>query len=256
MTKNAPEFSLLEDKVCLVTGAGRGIGQRIAEVFVANGAIVYANEVRPGSIEEWASGLEHEASNRVRPVYFDVSDESAVREAFTVIRREEKKLDVLVNNAAIEYNELIGMIDSEHLERMFRVNVFGCVNTIQLASRLMGRKDSGGSIINIASKVGLRGNAGQAVYSATKGAVIALTKSAAKELASKGVRVNAVAPGLVDTEMMRQANQEKLENRIANICMGRLADPLDIANCCLFLGSDLSSYISGQVICVDGCSIM
>ena len=127
---------------------------------------------------------------------------------------------------------------------------------LQLVSRVMGRQERGGSIVNIASMVGLRGNRGQLVYSATKGAVISLTKSAAKELAPKKIRVNAVAPGLTNTAMMQQADPEKLRSRIANICMGRLAEPGDIAGACLFLLSDLSSYVSGQVLPVDGCTIM
>ena len=120
----------------------------------------------------------------------------------------------------------------------------------------MSRNENGGSIINISSMVGLRGNAGQLVYSATKGAVIALTKSAAKELASKGIRVNSIAPGLTQTEMMEQADLEKLQGRISNICMGRIAQPTDIAGACLMLASDYAGYISGQIIPVDGCTIM
>ena len=116
--------------------------------------------------------------------------------------------------------------------------------------------ENGGSIVNIASMTALRGNRGQLVYSATKGAVVSLTKSAAKELAEKKIRVNAIAPGLTNTDMMKQADPEKLQSRINNICMGRLAEPEDIAKACLFMVSDLSTYVSGQVLAVDGCTIM
>ena len=172
------------------------------------------------------------------------------------IKRECGHIDGLVNNAGVEFNELIGMINPEHMETMFRVNVFGTIQMLQTVSRIMARQENGGSIVNIASMTALRGNRGQLVYSATKGAVVSLTKSAAKELAEKRIRVNAIAPGLTNTEMMKQADPEKLKGRIGNICMGRLAEPEDIAKACLFLLSDLSGYVSGQVLAVDGCTIM
>lgn len=160
----------------------------------------------------------------------------------------------MVNNAAVEYNELIGMISGEHMKKMFETNVYGVINLIQYASRIMPK--IGGSIINISSMVGIRGNRGQLVYSATKGAVIALTKSAAKELADKNIRVNSIAPGLTATDMLNNVDADKLADRINNICMKRLASTNDIANACLFFACDLSEYISGQVLAVDGCTIM
>ena len=156
----------------------------------------------------------------------------------------------------VEFNELIGMISREHMERMFSVNVYGTIYMLETVSRIMRRQKSGGSIINITSLTALRGNQGQFVYSATKGAVLSLTMSAAKELSGQNIRVNAIAPGLTNTDMMKQADPEKLQGRIDNICMGRLAEPEDIANACMFLISDLSSYISGQVLAVDGCTIL
>jgi 3-oxoacyl-[acyl-carrier protein] reductase len=161
-----------------------------------------------------------------------------------------------VNNAGVEFNELIGMINRDHMRMMFDVNVFGTVNMLEIVSRIMGRQENGGSIVNIASMTALRGNRGQMIYSATKGAVISLTKSAAKELAPKKIRVNAIAPGLTNTAMMQQADPEKLQSRINNICMGRLAQPEDIAGACMFMLSDLSAYVSGQILAVDGCTIM
>ncbi|HHT21609.1 MAG TPA: SDR family oxidoreductase, partial [Tissierellia bacterium] len=186
---------------------------------------------------------------------FDLREPKSCREAILKIRQDHRRLDVLVNNAGVEYNELIGLFNREHRDHMFSVNVFAPMELIQLASRLMSRQKSG-SIINITSKVGLYGNPGQAVYAATKGALIALTKSAAKELAPSGIRVNAVAPGLTDTAMMAQTDRELLQARIDNISLGRLATPEDIANACLFLASDRSSYITGQIIEVDGATIM
>ena len=245
---------LLKDKVCIVTGSARGIGKEIARLFAAEGAEVVVNGTRPSSADGWIA--ESELCDRLHPYYFDISDPTAVRQNVMAIKKQFGRIDILVNNAGVEFNELIGMISRENMEKMFRVNVYGMIEMIQAVSRIMARNENGGSIINISSMVGLRGNAGQLVYSATKGAVIALTKSAAKELAPKGIRVNSIAPGLTQTEMLEQADIEKLQGRIHNICIGRIAQPRDIAGGCLLLASDYAGYISGQVIPVDGCTIM
>ena len=245
---------MLEDKVCIVTGAARGIGRATAELFAEEGATVIVNDNRECSAEEWIGDSPY--CDRFHAFYFDITDESAVRENIIAIKKEYGHIDVLVNNAGIEYNELIGMISMEHVDKMFRVNVYGMINMIQAVSRVMMRDENGGSIINISSMVGLRGNPGQLGYSATKGAVIALTKTAAKELASKNIRVNSIAPGITQTEMMEQADLEKLKDRIDRICMGRIAQPSDIAKGCLLLASDFAGYISGQVLPVDGCTII
>lgn len=247
---------LVENKVCLITGAGRGIGRAIAELFVENGAIVYANDTREGCMENWISEWECKMPGKMHAVYFDITDEEQVKHAVMSIRKETERIDVLVNNAGIEFNELIGMISRKNMELMLNVNVIGVVNMLQMVSRIMQKQPEGGSIVNITSMTALRGNRGQLVYSATKGAVLSLTKSAAKELAEKKIRVNAIAPGLTLTPMMAQADPEKLQERIHNVCMGRLAEPMDIAKACMFMASDLSSYISGQVLPVDGCTIM
>lgn len=247
---------MLTGKVCIVTGGSRGIGKAISQLFAQNGAIVYATATKEQSIEEWSEKYNEEVSGKIRPLYFDVSDEKAVKSAVMQIKKECGRIDGLVNNAGIEFNELIGMISHENMEKMFSVNVYGTINMLQTVSRIMGRQENGGSIVNIASMTALRGNRGQLAYSATKGAVISLTKSAAKELAEKKIRVNAIAPGLTNTDMMKQADPEKLYSRIENICMGRLAEPEDIAKACMFMVSDLATYVSGQVLAVDGCTIM
>lgn len=250
------DYGLLKDKVIIVTGAGRGIGQAMATVFAQNGAVVYATDIREGSIEEWSGTVNDTASGEVRSLYFNISSEQEAKNAVMQVRKACGHIDGLVNNAGVEFNELIGMISQDNMEKMFSVNVYGTINMLQIVSRIMGRQENGGSIVNIASMTALRGSRGQLVYSATKGAVVSLTKSAAKELAAKNVRVNAIAPGITNTPMMQQADPEKIQYRINNICMGRLAEPEDIAKACMFMLSDLAGYVSGQVLAVDGCTIM
>ena len=137
---------------------------------------------------------------------------------------------------------------------MLEINIAGTINMLQIISRLMSRQGTGGNIINIASVVGIQGNPGQLVYSATKGAVIAITKTAAKELAFKNIRVNAVAPGLTRTEMIKNTDEKFLKNRIDKIALKRMAEPEEIAQACFFLASDNAAYITGHVLSVDGCT--
>lgn len=245
---------LLKNKVCIVTGSTRGIGKEIALLFASEGAEVVVNGTKVGSADQWID--ESEFRNRLHPYYFDVSEPNEVRQNVMAVKKQFGHIDILVNNAAVEFNELIGMISRKNMEKMFQVNVYGTIEMIQSVSRVMARNENGGSIINISSMVGLRGNPGQLVYSATKGAVIALTKSAAKELALKKIRVNSIAPGLTQTEMLDQVEIEKLQKRINNICFGRIAQPSDIAGGCLLLALDYSGYISGQILPVDGCTMM
>lgn len=243
---------LLKGKICLITGGSRGIGRAIVEKFASEGAYIYAVATNLSSFDEWIN--DSKFKNQIVPMGFDITNASSIKEAILTIKKQHGGLDILVNNAGVESNERIGMISRASMEKMFNINVFATIEFIQLVSRIMSRQSEGGSIINISSIVGRRGNAGQLVYSATKGAVIALTKSAAKELANYKIRVNTIAPGLTNTDMMGQVDAEKLNDRIQNISMGRVAEPIDIANACLFFASDLSSYVSGQVLGVDGCT--
>jgi len=242
---------LLDKKVCLVTGASRGIGASIVENFARNGALVYANARTDGSLDETSKKLNDQCPGTVCPLYFDITDTDSQKEAFLRIRKEQGRLDVLVNNAGIMIDALIGMIRKTDIEQTFATNVYAIIDSIQFASKIMLRQKSG-SIINIASIVGVEGNKAQLVYSASKGAVVAMTKSAAKELAPNGIRVNAVAPGVIDTDLLQATGPEVVEHFSSLIGMGRLGTPSDVAHACLFLASDLSLYITGQVIGVDG----
>ncbi|MDF0479338.1 SDR family oxidoreductase [Vagococcus sp. PNs007] len=242
----------LDGKVCLVTGASKGIGRAITELFAEQGAIVYAVARNIDDLNKWV--VNKAFQSKVIPISFDLKNISQIKQIFLRMRKEQGKIDVVVNNAGIEYNERIGMISQKNLQDMFELNVFSTIEIIQLASRIMAPKKCG-SIINISSVVGIKGNSGQLSYSATKGAINSVTLSAAKELASNNIRVNAVAPGLTETTMLDDAKSEELEKRINNIKLGRLAKVDDIANAVLFLASDASEYISGQILSVDGCSI-
>lgn len=242
---------ILKDKICVVTGAAQGIGNAIARNMLAEGATVYGCDLREGSM----AAME-EVNPAFHALYFDVSDAAAAKAAMMGVKKEQGRFDVLVNNAGVVFNKKIGMIVREETELMFRINVIAVIELTQLVSRIMART-GGGSIVNIASVTAVLGSAGQSAYSATKGAIISFTKSAAKELAPQGVRVNAVAPGIVKTERFEElyeASGDKIDARIGRIALGRLGLPEDIARACSFLASDNASYISGQILGVDGCA--
>ena len=235
---------LLENKICIITGAGRGIGKVIAEQFIADGAIVYVNDLNLPEIEG------------AKPIAFDVTDSNALKAGLMQVYKAEGRIDCIVNNAAIIQNQKLGMVTKQLLEKMYAVNVFAVIDMIQIASRLMART-GGGCFVNMASVTGVVGSPGQVAYSSTKGAVITITKSAAKELAPMKIRVNAVAPGIVKTERFEElyeATGDKINERIDKIALGRLGTPQDIANAVAFLASDRASYISGQILGVDGCA--
>lgn len=235
---------LLEGKVALITGAGRGIGKVIAEQFIADGAIVYVNDLNEPEVKG------------AKPIRFDVTDTNALKAGLMSIYKAEGRIDVVVNNAAIIANQKLGMVTKSLLEKMYAVNVFAVIDMIQIASRLMAR-NGGGCFVNMASVTGVVGSPGQVAYSASKGAVIALTKSSAKELAPQGIRVNAVAPGIIKTERFEElyeASGDKIDQRIGRIALGRLGTPQDIAYAVSFLASDRASYISGHILGVDGCA--
>jgi 3-oxoacyl-[acyl-carrier protein] reductase len=249
-------MKLLEKKVCLITGAGRGIGRVIAEQFARDGAVVYANDLQEGDMDAWANDCAAKNDTKVIPICFDVTDSAALKAGLMSVYKLEGRIDCVVNNAAIIANQKLGMVTKPLLEKMYAVNVFAVIDIIQIASRLMAR-NGGGCFVNMASITGVVGSPGQVAYAASKGAVIALTKSAAKELAPQHIRVNAVAPGIIETERFKElyeSDGEKIEQRIGRIALGRLGTPQDVANAVSFLASDRASYISGQILGVDGCA--
>lgn len=242
-------MELLKDKVALVTGAGRGIGRCIAETFAKEGANVYAIDILNEDLK-WTESQNSFGGN-VTPLCIDITDFDSVAKSVLSIKKEHGHVDVLVNNAGLISYELFNFIDYDKLRKMFEVNVIALVYISQVVARFMMRNGSG-SIINMASMVGVNGAKGQLSYSATKGAVISVTKSAAKELAPFNIRVNAVAPGMVGTERFKAVLEDKFKDKINDIPFGRLAEPQDIADSCLYLASEMSKYVTGQIIGVDG----
>ena len=249
------QSNLLKDKIVLITGCNRGIGRAILERFAQHGATVYAGARQENSLNHISLELTNKHHTSIIPTYFDVTNALAVKKVFQKIFKEQKKLDCIVNNAGIMQDALIGMATKTNLEETFAVNVFAPIDMIQYAAKLMKRQKSG-SIINISSIVGRNGNAGQIVYSASKGAVIAMTKTAAKELAPFNIRVNNIAPGMIDTEMFRSIGEYRIQEKLSNIGMGRLGSPEEVADTAVFLASDMSVYVTGQTIGVDGSAII
>ena len=240
----------LDRKTALVTGAGRGIGRAIAERLASAGATIVVNGRSAEGAGRAAAEIGARFGTPAVPVAADVADAAAVSAMMQTVFKECRRLDVLVNNAGVLRDGLIGMIRAADVEETIGTNLKGTLNCIQAGARLMQR--TGGSIVNISSIIGVRGNAGQLVYSASKGAVIAATLAAAKELAPKQIRVNAIAPGYIDTDMIRAIPPETHRQRLDSIAMGRIGTPGDVADVALFLASDLSRYVTGQVIGVDG----
>ena len=242
---------MLESKVALVTGAGRGIGRAIAIALAKEGAEVVVNY---NGSEERAKEVKQtiEENGGKASIYkCNVSDFEACEAMIKDIVKEHGRLDILVNNAGITKDGLIMKMKEEDFDSVLNVNLKGTFNTIRHSARQMLRQKSG-KIMNISSVSGILGNAGQANYAASKAGVIGLTKTMARELGSRGITVNAIAPGFVDTEMTGVLSEEIRENACRQIILGRFGKPEDIANVAVFLASDKADYITGQVISVDG----
>lgn len=242
---------MLHGKTALITGASRGIGLAIAETFARAGCRVILNAKNAAMLEASAAQITERYGVETFALPFDVADAQAVKAAYQTLFKTTKTLDILVNNAGILDDALLGMVTQAQIERTFSINTFAPLYMAQYAARLM-HKNGGGSIINISSIIATHGNAGQAVYGGSKAALLGITLSLSKELAAQGIRVNAITPGFIDTDMTRALPAQKYEERLCSIAMGRIGTPQDIANTALYLASDLSAYVTGQVIGVDG----
>lgn len=243
---------MLDGKVVLVTGASRGIGKAIALLAAENHAhvIVNYNKNEKGASE--LVDLMHGKGFSASMIKADVSSEDEVKDMFSSIKEKHSRINVLVNNAGLMRNSLLALTSTELFDHTIDVNLKGTFLCTRHASNMM-RKQRSGRIINISSIVGLQGYEGQTVYSASKAAVIGFTRSAAKELGRYGITVNAIAPGLIETDLVKDMKPDVKDKMLSNISLGRIGTPEDIAKVVLFLSSDLANYVSGVVIAVDGC---
>lgn len=243
-------MKLLEGKVALITGATRGIGRGIAEVFAKEGAKVVFTYA--GSVDK-AKLLEEELSKitMVKGYQSDASDYDAAQKLVDDVLAEFGQIDILINNAGITKDNLMLRMSKEDWDTIIRVNLDSVFNLTKAVIKPM-MKVKAGSIINMTSVVGIKGNAGQANYAASKAGVIGFTKSIALELGSRNIRCNAVAPGFIETEMTGALDEKTVQGWREAIPLRRGGQPEDVANACVFLASDMSSYITGQVLNVDG----
>ena len=242
----------LENKVAFVTGSTRGIGWAIAQIFAQQGATVLLNgrsdkTVLDGRVDE----LKKAYGAKAEGFLFDVGDYSSVKACYAEIFKKYRQLDVLVNNAGLLQGQLIGMTTPDVVDALHRTNLNALYYNTQYASKLMARNKAG-SIINLSSIVGAQGSEGYTVYGATKAAVAGYTKSASKELAPMGIRVNAISPGVIETDLIQGFTDAQRESLEAAVRLGRLGRAEDVARVALFFASDLSAYITGQVLGVDG----
>ena len=241
----------MEGKVAVVTGASRGIGKAIAVKLASKGATVVINYNGSRERAEEVKNEVESAGGKAVIIQCNVADFDACKEFIETVIKEQGRIDILVNNAGITKDGLIMKMKEEDFDSVLNVNLKGTFNTIRHSARQMLKQRSG-KIINISSVSGILGNVGQANYAASKAGVIGLTKTMARELGSRGITVNAIAPGFVDTEMTEVLSEEIRENACKQIILGRFGKPEDIANTAVFLASDKADYITGQVISVDG----
>ena len=240
----------LQGKVALVTGGARGIGREIAILFASEGADIAICDVNMDAARETQKEIET-IGRRAMIFQTDVTVFKEVEDTVNIILDNFKHLDILVNNAGITRDNLLLRMTEEDWDRVLAVNLKGVFNCTKAASKAMVKQRSG-KIVNIASIIGIMGNAGQANYAASKGGIISLTKSIAKELASRNISANAVAPGFIQTTMTDKLTNEQREAMLANIPLNRLGVPSDVAQASLFLASSDADYITGQTLVVDG----
>lgn len=242
----------LNGKNVIITGTVRGIGRIILELFVENGANVWAcGRTKNEEFEKDMKELSEKNNVWIEPVYFDLSDEDGIKNGLQLIIKEKKQIDVLVNNAGMAYGGLFTMTSVAKLKEVFQINYFAQIQIMQLVLRAMMRQKSG-SIVNMASIGGIETAPGYLAYGSSKAALIYATKSCSHEVGQYGIRVNAIAPGLVETDMGNYKSDEDIQKVIDRSSLHRKANPSEIANCALFLASDKSSFITGQTLIADG----
>ena len=246
---------LLSGQNAIVTGANRGIGRAVVEAFAQNGARIWAHARRstPEFLADMAATAERHGVE-VEPVVFDVTDKAAMKAGVRQIAASGRAVDVLVNNAGVAHGGLFQMTPVDTVRHIFEINFFSVLELSQPIVRLM-QKNRKGSIVNIASISGLDLKPGNIAYGVSKAALMAATKTAAAELGAWGIRVNAIAPGLTDTDMANLMEEEARRDMVARTSLKRLARPEEIASVAVFLASGMASFVSGHVLCADGGSI-
>jgi 3-oxoacyl-[acyl-carrier protein] reductase len=243
-----------ENMTVVITGAARGIGFAIAEAFAGQGAHPVIIDINKQVVDEAMQKLQDKGYS-VSGYVGDVTNSSQMDEVFSAIIEERGKIDCLINNAGITRDNLLLRMREEEWRMVLEINLTGTFICTQKVFKYMMKARSG-SIINIASVIGIMGNAGQANYAASKGGIIAFTKSCAKEFASRNIRVNAVAPGFIETEMTAKLPESVVEGYAKAIALQKMGKPEDVAKLCLFLASEESAYITGQTIAIDGGLVM
>lgn len=244
---------MLKDKNAIITGARRGIGRATVEVFAKNGSNIWACARRyDENFEQDMKDTAVRYGVQIWPLYFDVLDETQIKDAVQMIRKQKTSVDVLVNVAGIaDESTSFQMTQMDKMKHVFDVNFFAVTRLIQYISRLMTRQNSG-SIVNISSIAGLDGTPAQYEYAASKAAIIGGTKNLAREFAGNNIRVNSIAPGMIETDMGAQIDDKLKKEILSKVIMKRMGRPEEIANVAAFLASDLSSFMTGQIIRVDG----
>lgn len=245
----------LLDKTAIVTGGSRGIGKAIALKLAEKGANIVVNYTSNSSKAEEVVNEIKKMGKEAMAVKADVSNPDDVKNLIKETEKKFSSIDILINNAGITRDTLLIRMKEDDWDKVMSVNLKGTFLCTKLVGKKMMKQRSG-NIVNIASVVGIIGNAGQANYSASKAGIIGFTKSTAKELSSRGINVNAVAPGFIETEMTKKLSEEVVQNYAKNIPLGKMGKPEDVANVVSFLCSQESSYITGQVINVDGGMVM
>lgn len=244
---------MLTRKNAVITGTLQGIGKATLEFFTSNGANVWACAQRQDdAFEAYCKELEAKYGVWVKPIYFDLTDADAIKAAVKTIQKDKQPVDALVNIAGMARDAIFHMVSMETMKLVFEVNFFSQIQFSQYITKLMLRNPNPSSVVFVSSISAIDGNSGQLAYGSSKAALIGAMKTMSKELASKGIRVNAIAPGVIDTDMNKVVPQEVIDEKIKTMDIKRLGKPSEVASTIAFLCSDLSRHITGQTIRIDG----